>query len=83
MFYVAYFSESPRDPRRFPSMAACIREFRDDAGYFGSERADVYACVSEDSWESAQRFEGIGCPFDGIDVRLTLGPRGGVIRERG
>ena len=29
-FYVAYFSESSRDPRRFPSIAAAVREFRDD-----------------------------------------------------
>lgn len=83
-FYVAYFSESSRDPRRFPSIAAAVREFRDDVNQDGQGHADLYGPFdSEDHWADAERFTGIGCPFDGIDVRLTVGPRGGVLQERG
>jgi hypothetical protein len=84
MFYIAYFNQSPLDPRRFGSMSATKKAFKADTGdYFGSTHADVYECVSEESWEQAERFTGIGCPFDGIGYRLTLGPRGGVLTERG
>jgi hypothetical protein len=83
MFFIAYFDQSPCDARRFASITATEKAFKADAeDYFASESALVYACESEDMWTEAERFAGVGCPFDCPDFRLSLGPRGGVVRER-
>jgi hypothetical protein len=81
--YVGYFSESPCDPRRFASLAEAIREFRDDNEFMENHHADLYRCTTDEDWQVALSFTGVGCPFDGIDIRLTIGKRGGVVQERG
>ena len=65
-----------------------MREFRDDVNqeYMGRPcgHADLYGPFTDEiQWDEAERFTGVGVPFDCIDVRLTAGPRGGIVQERG
>lgn len=94
MFYIAYFGqgfpgEQASDPKRFTSIAAVkdgFREFARDVGrdYFdpyGTANATVYSANCEECWDEAERFAGIGVPFDYPDFTLAIGPRGGTVRE--
>jgi hypothetical protein len=49
--------------------------------YDGSAFASVYAADTPDAWKEAQRFAGVGCPFDYPTYVMRFGPRGGVVRE--
>lgn len=59
-----------------------LAEFRRDSGDDEGCYADLYA-YSPDGWESAEEFADTGCPFECADYRLTFGPRGGIVTEKG
>jgi hypothetical protein len=95
MYYIAYFhqglpGESPPEPERYPSLreaTGAFRKFARDSGrdYYdpkGTARALLYPCDSEAEWTEAQKFAGIGCPFDYPSYVLSIGARGGIQRER-
>jgi hypothetical protein len=86
-YLVAYFNDllhSGTSPEHFPTLAAIKAEMRkrysaEDAGQY----VDAYEASGDEPWLEAQKFAGVGVPFDGIDYRLTVGPRGGIATERG
>jgi hypothetical protein len=95
LYYIAYFHEGlpgepPPEPERHPSLREVTDAFRKfvrdtGRGYYdidGTARALLYPCDSEEEWAEAQRFAGIGCPFDYPGYVLSIGPRGGIQRER-
>lgn len=55
-------------------------KFCKETGYDESHTA-LYA-YSDEGWESAREFEGVGCPFDYPDRIIERGPRGGVVISR-
>lgn len=94
VFYVAYFDggfpgQTSSDPTRHASIQACVAAFETyarETGRFyydayGTANAAVYACDSDESWAEAQRFAGVGCPFDYPSFTLAIGKRGGIVRE--
>jgi hypothetical protein len=93
-FYVAYFGqgfpgEQASDPTRHASIAAVKRAFREFAravgrdyyDAYGTAHASVYGVDSADAWTEAERFAGIGCPFDYPSFTLSIGKRGGTVRQ--
>jgi hypothetical protein len=95
MYYVAYFGqgfpgEQNSDPERFSSVQAVkdgFREFaravgRDYYDPYGTANATVYAFSDDgEGWEEAQRFAGVGIPFDYPSFLLSIGPREGTKYE--
>jgi hypothetical protein len=94
VFYIAYFSqgfpgEQASDPVRCTSVGDAsdkFRAFARDVGrdYYdanGTASATVYAADSEAMWGEAEEFRGIGVPFDYPQFVLSIGKRGGVVRE--
>jgi hypothetical protein len=95
MYYIAYFHqglpcEPPPEPERYASLretTGAFRKFARDTGhdYYDpcyAARALLYACGSEEEWAEAQKFAGVGCPFDYPSYILSIGTRGGIRRER-
>lgn len=95
MYYIAYFHqglpcESPPEPERYPCLREAIAAFRKfvrgtGRDYYdpsGTARALLYLCGSAEEWAEAQKFAEIGCPFDYPSYILSIGPRGGIRRER-
>jgi hypothetical protein len=93
-YYIAYFGqgfpgEGASDPKRFTSIQAVkdgFMEFaravgRDYFDPYGTANASVYWADSEDAWNEAERFAGIGIPFDYPSFLLSIGIRGGVKYE--
>jgi hypothetical protein len=86
-YLVAYFTEGygGTDPRRFATLADARDAFRRwvyrEAGPYAT--ADLYYAAGDENWLEALKYVGTGCPFDGIDYRLEVGPRGGITTERG
>lgn len=78
------------DPQCYDSLAEARRGFAEhtrkswvsDDAYM-----DLYAFRDgrqfNEAWAEAERFADTGCPFDCMDYRLSMGPRGGVVSERG
>ncbi len=94
MFYITYMGqgfpgEQASDPQRFTSVQATVDAFREYARAtgrdyydpYGTAYATVYACDDEDQWAEAERFAGIGCPFDYPSFMLSIGIHGGIKRE--
>jgi hypothetical protein len=52
-------------------------------GYGEGSYLNLYRITDDEMIAAAEEFHGIGCPFDVPDYRLTLGPRGGMLLERG
>jgi hypothetical protein len=86
MIFIYYMHEFERDstsdPFRADSLAQVKREFADWIGFNEEAYCDVYV-TPPDGWAEAERFCGVGVPFDGIDYRLRVGPRGGLRTEKG
>jgi hypothetical protein len=68
------------DPIRIDSLDTA----RDKFEQFGMDMnaEDIVAALyaySDDAWESAEEFRGIGNPFDYPDKIMERGPRGGIL----
>ena len=70
----------------YDSLREAARDLVDrtrSASYYGDPYLDLYRVGGEQEMvDSAREFEGIGIPFDYMDYRITLGPRGGARVER-
>jgi hypothetical protein len=86
MYYIAYFHqglpcESPPEPERYLSLreaTGAFRKFARETGrdYYdpnGTARALLYLCDSAEELAEAQKFAGIGCPFDYPSYTLGIG----------
>ena len=94
---IAYFStgyplEIP-SPTRHASMAAAVTAFREFASqtqrdYYdekGTANASLYQFSNDEAdahWQEAERFAGIGIPFDYPSYVLGIGKRGGIVTTR-
>jgi hypothetical protein len=70
----------------YDSLREAARDLVDRAGstsYNGVPYTDLYRIDGEQEMlDSAREFEDTGIPFDCMDYRITLGPRGGARVER-
>lgn len=70
----------------YDSLREAARDLVDrarSASYNDVPYVDLYCVGGEQEMvESAREFEEIGIPFDCMDYRITLGPRGGARVER-
>ena len=83
--------EAGADPHCYDSLAEARRGFaehtRKSSWVSDDAYMDLYAFRDgrqfNEAWTEAEQYADTGCPFDYMDYRLSIGPRGGVVSERG
>jgi hypothetical protein len=62
------------------SLEWCKESFRRFSDAIGTDdvSASLYA-YSDEAWQAAREFEGIGCPLDYPDRQIDRGPRGALV----
>jgi hypothetical protein len=82
MKYIAYWDQ-PMFPGTIPYPYATLKDMREGFEEYCTavgvdECSGLVYGWSEEAWESAVEFQGVGCPFDYPWLQVSRGPRGGI-----